>query len=128
MYSNSHIYEEPFASFASSWGFDEQEFRSKKKEFDDNDDVNGHQQKEVTTRFHFESKLCHNFRRMYVQLINIKNNPTSVSCLDLIGDFEENNFHSACLYMTAPAAPRALAALRSGVFAHSQPASSSSSS
>ena len=32
------------------------------------------------------------------------------------------------VYVTAPAAPRALAALRSGVFAHSQPASSSSSS
>ena len=99
MYSNSHIYEEPFASFASSWGFDEQEFRSKTKEFDDNDDVNGYQQKEVTTRFYFESKLCHNFRRLYIQLINIKNNPTLVSCLDLIGDFEEDNFHSACLYI-----------------------------
>ena len=61
--------------------------------------MNGYQQKEVTTRFYFESKLCHNFRRLYIQLINIKNNPTLVSCLDLIGDFEEDNFHSACLYI-----------------------------
>ena len=89
-----------FASYCTSWGFDDQqEFKPRNEEYGEEDDVYGVRQKEVVTSFRFNATSSRSLINIYNKLVKLEQSNTSFAIIKLIGDHDDHVFHTACLYI-----------------------------